>query len=59
MTLHLSKLLKIIFLEMEMIQGTLVAQLVEHSTLGFGSGHDPKVLRSSPTLGSMLDAESA
>ena len=31
-----------------------MAQLVEHLTLDFGSGHDPRVMGSSPTLGSVL-----
>ena len=34
---------------------TWVAQSVEHRTLDFGSGHDPRVVGSSPhVLGSML-----
>ena len=31
-----------------------VAQSVERQTPDFGSGYDPKVVRSSPTLGSSL-----
>ena len=38
--------------------GTWVAQSVEHPTLGFGSGHDLGVVRSSPASGSMLGGES-
>ena len=30
--------------------GTWVTQLVKHPTLGFSSGHDLKVMRSSPSL---------
>ena len=40
-------------------KGTWVAQLVEHLTLGFGSGHDLRVMRLSPTVDSMLSGESA
>ena len=32
--------------------GTWVAQSVERPTLGFGSGHDPRVVGSSPASGS-------
>ena len=35
-----------------------VAQLVKRLTLGFSSGHDLRVVRSSPTLGSALSGES-
>ena len=38
--------------------GTWVAQSVKHVTLGFSSGHNLRVVRSSPQLGSMLSAES-
>jgi len=31
-----------------------VVQLVKHLTLDFGSGHDLRVVRSSPALGSVL-----
>ena len=34
--------------------GTWVPQVVEHQTLDFSSGHDLRVLGSSPALGSML-----
>ena len=34
-----------------------MAQLVKHPTLDFGRGHDLTVMRSSPTLGSMLGME--
>ena len=36
-----------------------MAQSVKCPTLDFGSGHDLRVLGSSPTLGSMLGMESA
>ena len=36
-----------------------VAQSVEQLTLGFGSGHDPRVLRLSPASGPMFSGESA
>ena len=36
-----------------------MVQLVEDPTLDFGSGHDPRVVRSSPILGSTLDEEPA
>ena len=36
------------------IRGTWVAQSVEHQTLDFGSGHDPRVKGSSPTSDSVL-----
>ena len=38
--------------------GVRVAQLVEHLTLDFGSGHDFMIMRSSPVLGSALGMES-
>ena len=34
-------------------------QLVKHPTLDFGSGHDLKVVRSRPMLGSVLGVELA
>jgi len=37
----------------------LGAQSIEPLTLGFGSGHDLRVVRSSPTLGSTLSTELA
>ena len=40
-------------------RGTWVAQSIKHSTLGFGSGHDLKVLGWSPVASSSLRAESA
>ena len=40
-----------------MIQTLLVAQSVKHLTLDFNSGHDLRVLKSSPALGSMLGME--
>ena len=36
-----------------------MAQLVKHPTFDFGSGHDLRVMRRSPMLGSMLSGESA
>ena len=36
-----------------------MAQSAEQWILGFGSGHDPRVLRSSPTSGSSVSTESA
>lgn len=41
------------------MHGVWVAQLVKFPTLDFGSGHDLKVLRSSPVSGSALGGESA
>ena len=40
-------------------RGTWVALLVKRPTRGFSPGHDLRVMRSSPMLGSMLTAESA
>ena len=39
--------------------GAWVAQSVKCLTFDFGSGRDPRVMRLSPTLGSVLDVESA
>ena len=39
--------------------GTRVAQLVERPTLSFGSGHDLRVMGSSPVTGSALRVELA
>ena len=36
-----------------------VVQSVEHLTLDLGSGHDPRVMESSPELGSVLNVEPA
>ena len=36
-----------------------MAQFVKLVTLGFGSGHDLRVVRSSPASGSMLSMEPA
>ena len=36
-----------------------MAQSVKHPALDFGPGHDLRVVRSSPTLASVLDVESA
>ena len=38
--------------------GTWAVQLVEHWTLGFGSGCDLKIMESSPKLGSTFNRES-
>jgi len=40
-------------------QGTQVAQLVKRLTLDFGSGHNVRVVRSSPMSGSTLAVEHA
>ena len=40
-------------------RGTWVAQAVKHLTLDFSSGHDPHVVGSSPTSGSVLSMEPA
>ena len=39
--------------------GAWVAQSVKHLALDFGSGHDLRVVRLSPVLGSMFSRESA
>ena len=39
--------------------GTWVVQSVKHLTLGFSSGDELRVMRSSPASGSTLSAESA
>ena len=39
--------------------GTWVAQSVERPTLDFGSGHDPRVVGSSPASGSVLSMKPA
>ena len=39
--------------------GAWVAQSVEHLTLDFGSGCDPRVVGSSPALGTVLSMEPA
>ena len=52
--------LKIISLSKVMpCRSTWVAQLIECLTLDFGSGHDPRVIRSSPASGSVLSVEPA
>ena len=38
-------------------KGDSVAQSVKYMTLDFGSGHDLRVMRSSPASGSMLSVE--
>ena len=40
-------------------QGAWMVQLVEHPTLGLGSGHDPRVMGLSPVLDSTLSVEPA
>ena len=40
-------------------RGAWVAQSVERQTLDFGSGHDPRVVGSSPMLGSSLNMDPA
>ena len=45
--------------ESKQIQGARVAQLVKHPVLDFGSGHDLRVMRFSPALGSALGMEPA
>jgi len=40
-------------------RGAWMGQLVEHPILGFSSGHDLRVLGSSPTSGSVISMESA
>ena len=39
--------------------GAWVAQSVEHPALDLGSGHDPGIVGSSPTSGSVLSVEPA
>ena len=47
-----------IFLKIEWISwGTWVAQLFKHPTLDFGSGHDLRIVGSSPMSGSALGKE--
>ena len=41
------------------VRGAWMVQLVKCMTLGFGSAHDLRVLRSNPMLGSVLCTESA
>ena len=41
------------------MRGTWVAQLFEQQTLGFSSGHDLGVVKSSLTSGSVIRVESA
>ena len=48
-----------LFLKIKAYWGAWVAQLVKQLTLGFSSGHDLRVMRLSPTSGSMLGMESA
>ena len=39
--------------------GTWVAESVERPTLDFGSGHDPRVVGSGPSSGSVMSVEPA
>ena len=43
--------------EVAVFRGTWVTQSDKHPTLGFGSGHDLRVVRSSLTSGSALGVE--
>ena len=47
------------FLKKLNIWGTGVVHSVKHPTFGFGSGHDLRVVRLSPAIGTALDVESA
>ena len=49
--------IQIFTLQMLNMGGACVAQLVKHLNLNFSSGHDLRVVRSSPKLGSMLGVE--
>ena len=40
-------------------RGAWVARSIEHQTLDFSSGHDPRVMESSPVSGSLLSMEPA
>lgn len=42
-----------------MYRGTRVAQSVKGPNLGFGSGHNLRMVRWSPTTGSVLGVETA
>jgi len=42
-----------------MMQGVWVAQSIKHLTPDFGSGHDRRVVRLNPVLGSTLGVEPA
>ena len=46
-------------LKMVKMWSAWVVWLVEHQSLGFGSGHDPRVMGLSPTSGSSLSTQSA
>ena len=46
-------------IKLPLIGGAWVAQWVMYLTLDFGSGHDLKVMKLSPELGSPLSRESA
>ena len=45
------------FIKLKTYKGTCVAQLVKHPTLDLSSGLDPRVVSSSPALGSKLGVE--
>ena len=54
--------LMLLFLELnfkKIFGGSWVAQLVDRLTLSFGMGRNPRVMRLSPTSGSMLSVEPA
>ena len=46
------------FLKKKNPRGPWIAPLAKHPTLGFSSGHDLRVMKSSPASGSVLSAES-
>ena len=46
-----------LFIKTDKVWGTWVAQLAEHPTVGFGSGHDPRAVGWSPASGSTLSVE--
>ena len=46
------------FCRMDSKRGAWVAHSVRRPTVDFGSGHDLRVMRLSPVLGSMLSMES-
>ena len=54
-----SSYLELVSCYLTLDRGAQVAQSGERLTLDFGSGHDLRVVRSSPTSGSTLSAESA
>ena len=50
------ELFAVLFIKLE-VRGAWMAQSVEHQTLDFGLGLDPRVMSSSPMLSSMLGME--